>query len=542
VGQFNIDKVFYFYKNSEYIKAKKLALKFLKKNNSNLALLNILGLIYTNEYDFINAKKMYKKAINIFPKSAKLYSNLANVYQEETNFSMAEELYLKTILLTPTNEITHIVYHNLANLYVLMHRYDLAEEMFNKAFKIKEDDRTLLFEYSLFLLKSKQYIDGFDLYRNRLQVQNNIDALGIEVNILTKGNDIYNKMILLVGEQGYGDIIQFMRYIPLFKKAGAIIYIITDKLLERVLKINYPEIVFVDDINKYKYDYQIPFMDAAYFFSTSYETIPFQDKYLKVNQADSKIIYDKYFKNETKKKIGIVWRSNIGTKDTIKKKAEREDRNIDLNDFLNYFLLEDIQLYSLQYGTTLQEKELLKKNNILSLGDNLVDFYDNALVIDNLDALISIETVMVVIAGAMCKETTVLLSENPGWLWGFEGDSTNWYRSLNLLRKSDTWDITINEIAKSQSLFKYKISIEMKIAIKYHQENNLIEAEKMYRKVLKNEPNNADAYHYLGVIAFDNGFVKESIILIKESIRLNPELDEAYINLKKIVESIHKII
>jgi len=539
--QKSISKILELYQDEDYVKAKKEALKLLSKKVKNTAVYNILGLIYMQEYNLSDAKLMYEKALQIDDNTYQLYLNLANVYLEENSYIKAEKLYLKAISLGSN---TYLVYYNLAKLYVEIHDKNKAEKMFHKALSLNPDNSDIRLEYSKFCFRYDRYLEGFEFYRSRYE-KNKTDKntfLVSNYNLLEQGDNLHNKKLLLTDEQASGDIIEFIRYLPMFEHLGAKVYVQTKKILLSLFKKSYPNITFLHQDEIIDFDYHLPIMDAAYFFKTKYETIPYQDKYINVDKNDSKKIYDKYFKGVRNKKIGIVWRSNVNKKDNYKTQLARAERNCELEDFLKYFNCSEVQLYSLQVDVTQKEKEILHKHDILSLGDYFIEIYDNALVIDNLDAVIGIETLSAVVAASMGKETVFLLRYNTNCMWG-ESSSTNWHSSIKIVRRKEntTWKSVFQEIVTIDGLLSNTKPIYrmMQIAIKFQQQGYLIEAEQLYREILKEEPNHADAYHYLGVIAFNYGHIEQSIALIKEAIKLNPELDEAYTNLKLIAQSLH---
>ena len=538
-----ITKVLDLYRDGNIADSKKEALELLEKNIHNTAVYNILGLIYTQEYNFSEAKAMYEEAIKIDKQSHQLYLNLANVYLEEQSYAKAEVLYLKAISLGSNG---YLVYFNLAKLYMAEDKYNKSKKMFEKAIELNPTHADILFENSLLFLKNKEYIKGFDLYRYRYD-ETKTDKqtyLLSKDKLLTKDTDIVNKKILLTYEQGFGDIIQFIRYVPMFEQLNAKVYVQVKQILYDLLQVSYPNIIFLYGGEMIDFDYHMPIMESAYYFSTTYESIPYTNGYLHVDNNKSNIINDVIFKKESKKRIGIVWRSNIVDNESLSKQKERINRNFTLEEFLIYFNSTDVQLYSLQVNITDKERLLLENNNIASLGDNLVTFNDNALIIDNLDLVIGIDTVSLIIAGAMGKEAIVILSSNSDWRWTKEDARTNWFKSIKIFRKNkNIKSIEIFEkISHLEKLFTNVNYIKkmLNIAIVYHQASYLEDAERLYRKILEVDSKNIEAYHYLGLIAFNSGHIQHAIALIQEAIKLNPEYTEAYENLKIILDSLQE--
>ncbi len=538
IKQKHIDKVFKLYKSNKFNSAKKEAIKLLLIDENNLNILRLLISLSDVLHEMKEKKDYLLKVIAIDKNDYNAYNDLSLIYNEEGNYLKAEEMCLKMLELAPKSVVSHTA---LAGLYSENKKYDKAAKIFKNGMLLNPDNVDLPYLYSTSCLINRLYKEGFDLYRYRYhdKRENRQTKLIFSEEVLLKNLDVKDKIVLFTDDQGYGDMIQFMRYLPLFEEKGAKVYFKVHKLLSRLFEKNYPKYIIRE--KDLKIDYHLPMMDAAYLFGTEYETIPFQDKYLSVDKNDSKIIHDKYFKGVVKKKIGIIWRSNIRDGEISIKQKSRQNASCTLEDFITFFNSDEVQLYSMQHSATEQEKALLKKNNILSLGDNLVDFYDNALRIDNLDAVIGIETASILIAGAMGKETVVLLTDKPYWIWGADGEKTNWFSSIKIIRKekNEEWGKILEKISKIDGLLKDVNTTKnvMKEAIEYHQDAKLEDAEKLYREVLANEPENADAYHYLGLIAFQTGHTQQAVALIQQAIKLNPNLDEAYVNLQKILRS-----
>ena len=215
--------------------ARKYFLKVLKIDQNDYSVYNNLGLIDFEALDFEEAKKSFLQAIELNQKAPTLYFNLANVYLEEKDYDKAEVFYKKSIAL---GYETFKLFYNLAKLYMALNDTLNAQKMFEKAASIDNTNPDLLFEYSLFCLSKKDYAAGFALYQHRYHEQKSDKQTHLVATeqLLKKGVDIQGKRVLLTDEQGFGDIIQFARYLPLFEQAGAIVFMQTKKLLSELLK------------------------------------------------------------------------------------------------------------------------------------------------------------------------------------------------------------------------------------------------------------------------------------------------------------------
>lgn len=572
----NIKKAIRLFKKRQFVQAKKVALNLLKKDDKNIELLNLLGNIYQEIGQLEDAKKAYQKAmdtdktvyylysnlamtyakefnykkaikllmqaINIYDKDPVLFLNLGSAYQESNVFKEAEDAYLRSLQLKGASKT---LYFNLAKLYIQMGRFLQAQKMFEEALRHDSNDPDILFEYSLLYLKFGQYKEGFNLYRNRYAEDKTDKQTYIisKKKLLQRGCYIRGKQLLITDEQGFGDIIQFARYLPLYEQMGVKVSMQVRPLLYDILKDNFPDIEFLKskEIEIYRYHYHIPLLDSAYFFSTIYDNIPSQEGYLRVDQKKSKEIQKRYFDSEgTKKRVGIVWKTNSPKDESYKKRQERASRNVELKLFLKYLIQENIQLYSMQVAVTEEERELLKKHNILSLGDHLVSFYDNALIIDNLDMLIAIDTVSAIIAGSMGKKVKVLLSDNPDWRWGQDGKKTNWFKTIDIYRKKDSWEEVFKAISNEKDMIEpiddiIRLSNKAEV---YFKTKRYEDAKQICEKILSKDKENYKALHVLGLILYKYNLIQDSINLLSTASKINPGDKKLYEDLQQIVSEL----
>ena len=270
--------------------------------------------------------------------------------------------------------------------------------------------------------------------------------------------------------------------------------------LIKLFKYNYPQIEFVSTRENLIFDYNFPIMDSTYILGTTYETIPNSNKYLEVNKDDSKAFAKEHKLNSNITKIGIIYKGSKEHKNDI-------NRSIELELLLQYLnrLNKNIQIYSLQYEIEEKDNKLLEQNNIINLGSYVKDFYDTALIVDNMDIVLSVDTSVVHLCGAMGKKVFVLLPFAPDWRWGLDDDKTNWYDSVTLFRQETmgNWDDVLEKVANSIEIDNNLKDSEVDnfaIGVSYHQKGDLQNAKIYYERAIKINPNNSDAYINLGAI------------------------------------------
>ena len=263
------------------------------------------------------------------------------------------------------------------------------------------------------------------------------------------GSEIKDKSILVHAEQGLGDTIQFLRYCREVKTVTS----------AQVILECHPELIsllhgtagvdhitgFSTESPSFEVDYQIPLMSLPLVFGTSVDTIPSIVPYLNVDAA----LIEKWGKRmaapERHLKIGLVWSGNP---------AHRNDRNrsIDINylDVLGHS--EGVAFYCLQQKPQSAALSRLESLSFRGVFDELT-FTDTAAILFNLDLLISVDTVVAHLAGALGRPVWTLLPYAPDWRWMLHRSDTPWYPSMRLFRqlRLNDWTGVLKQVAAELS-------------------------------------------------------------------------------------------
>jgi tetratricopeptide (TPR) repeat protein len=383
------------------------------------------------------------KAIELNPKYSDAYYNLGNVYSGQNKPEFAKNNFMKAIELNPKN-INY--YSNLAKVYLDENDIENAEKYHNKVLEIDPHNIAAKWNLALCYLLRNQYEKGFDYYRFRYHKDNHNKNTSLieEDNLLTKDVDIKDKTIFVYAEQGYGDSIQFVRFLPQLVKKGAKVICLIESSCKQLFELNYPEIEFVltKDV---EYDYHLPLLDIAYFLKLEYGDTLKSNRHININKDDSDELFNKYSLSNDKIKIGFVWQGSKGH-------SNDKNRSIPLETMLEYInkIDSNIEFCSLQYGTTIEEDKIFDKydRRIVKMGHDIHNFYDLALAIDNMDMILSIDTAIIHLAASMGKKTMVMLPFSPDWRWGLTGQKSIWYDSIELYRQKEigNWDSVFEEI------------------------------------------------------------------------------------------------
>lgn len=446
-----------------YIDAIKIKPDFFEAyNNSGLAL--------EEEENFNDAIFAYLNAIKIKPDFAKAYSNLSGAYVKVKNYQdaincAARALQLDISLVNAcinlgnafkelgryddaiiaykralTTEVDNIeAYNNMGAGFFAKGDFDASFEAYQKALQIDKNNPDVKFNISFIHLLNNDYKTGFMLYEERYnQNRKNKPMFYPDFKFNKwKGESLFNKTIVVLCEQGFGDDIMFIRYIPELKKTGAKVTLVCKKeLLELFLQLDsVDEFKTIDELIG-AYDYWVFLMSLPNFFTHVPQVFP----YLKAD-----ISLSKKFKNmlsQNKPNIGVVWRGSV-------LHSNDANRSIYNKDILKPLLeCESINFISLQKGED-ENVDSICGIQIVPFGRYINNFADSASLISCLDLVISVDTSIVHLCGALDKKCLVMLNSAPEWRWGKNENKTIWYsQNIKLFRqnKNNGWESVISDI------------------------------------------------------------------------------------------------
>ena len=436
----------------------------LKKNPDHLNSMIGLGIIATKVKSFEKAEKIFYDLLQLYNNEPEILFNLGFCYEEQEKYQLALDYYQKYLELFPGSMPGEI-----RSAYVLskLGKIEEARELYDKHLSGNDKKELAFIEMGYMKLRSGYPNDALNFFSDALNVKpDSIDLhygkahcqllLGDFKNgweeyewrikrpdfpqrtlkkLSLSDQDIYGKKVLVYSEQGLGDAIQFIRYLPLLKSKGAYVIFECSDYLYNILK-DYPGYdqridnvnVLEDDLD---YDYFIPLLSLPFYFKTEINTIPGGIPYLKVDEEMNEK-WQKLIPPSNLLKVGIIWAGNP------KHTADRE-RSLPIDKFKPIIDRDDIEIYSLQHGLpSLQlTEEYGKVHDIRQYNNGLPDA---AAIIANLDLIITIDTSIAHLAGALGKKVWLLITLSPDWRWMLDRDDTPWYPSMKLYRQTRPYD------------------------------------------------------------------------------------------------------
>lgn len=294
---------------------------------------------------------------------------------------------------------------------------------------------------SLCLLQMGRLEEGFREYewRKKLRHQSGLRSYGQP--LWSGEEDIAGKTLFIYWEQGLGDTIQFYRYAKVAAARGARVVMAVQESLISLLKAVNPAIQIIrSNETPGDFDYHCPLLSLPLALRTTLATIPAEKYYIAVDQG-LRAAWSDRLAPRTRTRIGIVWSGG-------KWHANNENRSIALERLVP-LISPSVDWFCLQTELTAKDVGLLRKlGRIRYLGDEVKDFADTAALIDLMDLVITVDTSVAHLAGAMGKPVWLLLPYNSDWRWLLDRDDSPWYPSARLYRQQNigAWGQVINQI------------------------------------------------------------------------------------------------
>ena len=409
-----------------------------------------LGQCFYQKNDLKNAINKFNDCISINPKHLPSINARGLTWVDLCDYEAALSDFNECIEIDPS----YIkAYTNLSVLLRLLKKNDKSECIANKGLKLCPENNELKFNLSLIKLSEGKYREGFLLYESRLKF---IKEKSKQFNNRSKlwiGQPLENKKIYVYSEQGLGDTIQFSRFIFELNKRGAlVIFEVQNELFSLLLQFQSEFIKIVKTGYLESYDYYISLMSLPFYLEIDINSLPKCSSYI---YADSrkKDYWEKRIAINKKFKIGVVWSGGFRNDRDIW--YTNLKRNIELKFFEPLAAFDGIEFYSLQKGFQAKsELVLLESANwdgpkIIDYTEDLNDFSDTAALIDNLDLVISADTSVAHLSGAMGKATWILNRYETCWRWLDDRRvDSPWYYSVKLFRQPmlKDWKSVINEV------------------------------------------------------------------------------------------------
>lgn len=420
--------------NGRSSEAARLYEEAIANDPDNGAAINNLGNILREQNHYEEAIACYRRVVALDPVLAEGHYNLGSTLRLHERFEEALIHLHRAVQLRPAYADA---WNNLALTCKNIGDLDRAIPCFDRALSINPDLAVAHWNRSFVRLLKDEFLAGWADFewRFRLPQRTTIYPFQLEGERWS-GQSAPEATILVHDEQGLGDTLQFMRYLPLVKAHCHRIVLETRKelveLLERQAIADRIIVRSTDGHPEANYDFYIPMMSLPGLFQTTVQTIPKGVPYIaadkdKAESWRAKLPYSGL-------RVGLVWAGRP-------QHTNDRNRSCRLTDFLPLLQIPNILFVGLQKGEGSEQAATLPPGiDFVNRGAELQDFSDTAALLANLDLLISVDTAVVHLAGAMGKPAWVMIPFIPDWRWGMRREDCLWYPTLRLYRQDSPGD------------------------------------------------------------------------------------------------------
>jgi tetratricopeptide (TPR) repeat protein len=435
------------YQRGDHEQAVQLISRALARNEANAIAQNNLGNVFKAQHKLDETLRCFQNAVAISPDYADAHINLGNMLKDRGQLHDAATLHQKAVALSPHSPDAHFA---LGNTQFALGKVEEAEESYRHLLVLRPDYEFAKFGYGLLKLLRGDYELGLPLYEERF----NVRALTVAHQVLEvaerngvprwQGENIAGETLLVWTDQGLGDSLMAMRYLPLLKRRGfgKLIVYCAPELIRTVQTVSEVDaaLPLTQPAPWNKIDYFCPIMSLPLLFKARVETIPNDVPYLLVPSALKRIWAQKLV-DVAKPRAGFAWAGRaLNLKDTL--------RSIPFERLSPLLSTTGVNFISLQKDDDEKQSRTAFWKGYDWMNE-CNDLLDTAALIEQLDIVISVDTAMAHLAGALGKTVWLLNRFESEWRWMLERDDSPWYPTMKIFRqrKPGDWDEVIMRVA-----------------------------------------------------------------------------------------------
>lgn len=417
--------------------------RVLTDNPANANVLNNIGIIFQRLKHYQEAANYFDRALRIAPDYVSALFNRGNVLRQMNRPQDALRDYDQVLLAMPGH---HEVLNNKGNALRTLNHLDEAIASYAQALQTLPNYADAHWNASLCHLLAGDFKQGWAHFEWRWASELKAEARHFSEPVWNGKEALKGKTILLHAEQGYGDTLHFSRYARLVQALGAKVLLeVQPRLISVLTGLDGVDVLIARGADLPGFDYHCPLLSLPKLFATDAQTIPADIPYVfaKPAQIDQ---WRASLYPSSKPRVGIVWSGSPSHQND-------HNRSIPLSHFVEIIELEtlqpEIQFYALQAALQNEDRLLLEQHSHITLLETPIeDFSDTAALIDLMDVVITVDTAVAHLAGAMGKPVWILLPYSPDWRWQLNRNDSPWYPTARLFRQAaiGDWSSVLREV------------------------------------------------------------------------------------------------
>ncbi len=417
----------------------------LELSGDDAELLNNIGIAKRRLGDFDGAIDAYSKSIELDPRLAASHNNLADALMTQNRWEDAVASFRTALLIMPQDVSTRF---NYANLLRDMGEHKEACSQYENLIEHCPDDHEIKWNAALAHLGKGDWPKGFEYYESRFGLEHMAKPPVPKDVPRWAGESLAGKKILVISEQGFGDLFQMLACANRLKERGAEILVQCHSRLHRLLLASGVVSEVCDESPEHPpcdcYEWLMSLPGKLHLQA---DDVPSSSHWM-CPPADGDDAWKEALQSRSGFKVGLNFQGSPEF-------PHDQFRSLDVRYFQPLFQREDVTMVSIQKGFGEDQLDKLPKGSLVAVG-HLLDtgedaFVDTARCIHALDLLITSDTAVAHLAGAMGCRVWLVLSTVVDWRWGTKGGLTSWYPSMRLFRqrKRGDWEPVIEDLMQA---------------------------------------------------------------------------------------------
>jgi tetratricopeptide (TPR) repeat protein len=411
------------------------------------------GMVLTQMNRFEEALASIDQALSLNNGFSEFHRERGRALTELGRFEEADESFGMAIAIRPDNVHAHF---GRALLFDRMRRRRDAIANYEAGLRLAPEDANGQLSRALCLLSLGELSEGFKEFRWRWKTDLYKGSMPERPDPpLWTGENLAGKSIMVLREQGFGDNIQFVRYALMMAKVAKRVCVVTRPELQRL----FGRISGIDVVSNHDgsgFDYQIALMDLPHIFGTTIDTIPADAPYLSAASDDVDSWSRRLAPYNGRLKVGLVWAGSAHEDQAVEYTTDQR-RSIPFSTLAALGGIDGARYFSLQLGKPAEQARQLPSDlELVDLTKDIRDFADTAAIVANLDLVITVDTSVAHLAGALGKPVWILSRFDGCWRWLNGREDSPWYPTARLFHQTSPgdWDEVVERVCARLRSFR----------------------------------------------------------------------------------------
>ncbi|MBI4657443.1 MAG: tetratricopeptide repeat protein [Verrucomicrobia bacterium] len=477
-----------------------------------------LGDVHRDLGNWPEANAAWRRAVELRPGHADAWQNLGLGLEHQNRLEEALECHRRVVGLRPNDATAHRYF---GMILQDLGQFEAAQDRYREALRLNPNDAESHWQVFSLLAARGDFPRAWEEHEWRWTLKNRSTPKREFAQPRWRGEELAGRSILLYSEQGFGDTIQAARYVPLVQaRGGRVLLWCPPDMVPLLSTLPSAARVFSELTAEIPFDCHLPMMSLPLVFRTTLATIPNDVPYLSAPlEADLAVPRS----DHSRPRVGLVWCGSLS--------QPNDRRPVPFERLALLLQIGGVEFYSLQKGAAaLPNHGPHPARGLIDLGPQLSHFGITAAAIEQLDLVITVDTAVAHLAGALGKPVWVLLSFAPDWRWMLDREDSPWYPTMRLFRqiKPGCWEEVIERVGQELTawLRSYDRSAPLKKwlgeGLAHHQAGRLPEAERAYRRILRLEPARVDALRLMGLVCRQRGDLQAALGWLEKAAGLQP--------------------